>query len=514
MRSDIGSGKQSSITVTGKGVRKMKDTLIKIIRYFCLLCVIAFGLITIVGSNGGEDGGNGSTTDTTLPSVPAGLTATAVSSSQIDLSWTASTDNVDVTGYKVYRDGSYLKSVTSTSTSDTGLSSSTQYCYTVTAYDTAGNESNQSTQACATTLLFPIATTANMEMSISAAFDGTNWLVSITGEQIAAQLVSQSGTLVENLIPISNIDGATRVGFDGTNYLLVYLDFTPSPNEIKGQFIDTSGSLVGTSFTINTFNTDTAFSGLAYGGGNYFVVYYEEVDDATSDSKVYGRIVGTDGTVSNEITISSGFGDFGRDNVAFDGINFLVVWTDDDNDYEVKGRFVSPTGVLGTEFSINASTYPSDNPLSVAFDGTNYLVVWCDMVGGYDSHEWDIFGQLVDASGNLVGGVISVSTATGHQSFPLIAFDGTNYLVVWTDGRNDANDHGVCDSGEGTCWDVYGQFISTSGSLVGSEFSINSDAGNQLGAVSYGGGKYLVLVNNIDTFDGTVGDVYGMFITP
>ncbi len=93
----------------------------------------------------------GSLSDTSPPSVPTGLTGTAVSSSQTDLSWTASTDNVGVTGYKVYRDGSYLKSITSTSTSDTGLSSSTQYCYTVSAYDAAGNESGQSNEACATT---------------------------------------------------------------------------------------------------------------------------------------------------------------------------------------------------------------------------------------------------------------------------------------------------------------------------------------------------------------------------
>jgi len=92
-----------------------------------------------------------STTDTTSPSIPTGLTATTVSSSQIDLSWTAATDDVGVTGYKVYRDGSYLKSVTSASTSDTGLSSSTQYCYSVSAYDAAGNVSNQSSQDCATT---------------------------------------------------------------------------------------------------------------------------------------------------------------------------------------------------------------------------------------------------------------------------------------------------------------------------------------------------------------------------
>ena len=94
-------------------------------------------------------GGGGG--DTVAPAVPAGLTATAGYASQIDLSWTASTDNVGVTGYMVYRGGAFLKNVTGTTTSDTGLSPGTQYCYTVSAVDAAGNESQQSAQQCAST---------------------------------------------------------------------------------------------------------------------------------------------------------------------------------------------------------------------------------------------------------------------------------------------------------------------------------------------------------------------------
>lgn len=314
------------------------------------------------------------------------------------------------------------------------------------------------------------------------------------------------------------------MAFDGTNYLMVWLNQpgqdTTGPEEVYGQFINTSGSVVGTPFPINQTVTENIL-GLAYGGGNYLVVYTKEVNPTTADSVVYGRTVSPTGTVGNEIQISTGYGDFGVNSVAFDGTNFLVVWADDSNDYEVKGRFVSPLGILGTEFSINASTYPSDNPLTVAFDGTNYLVVWTDQVGV--SGEWDIFGQLVSPSGTLVGSVISISTANGQQLGPSIAFDGTNYLVVWTDMRNDANKNWVCDSNEETCWDIYGQYVSTSGTLSGSEFVINNDAGNQLGFVTYGGGKYLVIINDgvtpddpavTDAYGIVSKNVYGVFVTP
>ena len=89
--------------------------------------------------------------DTQSPTTPTNLSASVVSSSQINLSWTASSDNVGVTGYRVYRGGTQITTVTGTSYSDTGLSPSTTYSYTVAAVDGAGNISSQSTSAQATT---------------------------------------------------------------------------------------------------------------------------------------------------------------------------------------------------------------------------------------------------------------------------------------------------------------------------------------------------------------------------
>jgi chitodextrinase len=92
--------------------------------------------------------------DTVAPSVPTGLIATGSSPSTIDLSWNASTDNVGVTGYKVYRDGAAVEVATvttGTSYSDTGLTTGTAHTYTVAAFDAANNLSAKSTSASATT---------------------------------------------------------------------------------------------------------------------------------------------------------------------------------------------------------------------------------------------------------------------------------------------------------------------------------------------------------------------------
>src|SRR6476469_3776253 len=90
-------------------------------------------------------------TDNQAPTTPAGVTASAVSSSQINLSWAPASDRVGVAGYHVYRNGTLLTSVTTTAYSSVGLAPLTSSCYTVDAYDAAGNVSGQSASACATT---------------------------------------------------------------------------------------------------------------------------------------------------------------------------------------------------------------------------------------------------------------------------------------------------------------------------------------------------------------------------
>lgn len=91
------------------------------------------------------------TADTQPPTAPTNLTATAVSSSQINLAWTASTDNVGVTGYQVFRGSTQIATTTTTSYSNTGLAASTTYSYTVKAFDAANNISGSSNTATATT---------------------------------------------------------------------------------------------------------------------------------------------------------------------------------------------------------------------------------------------------------------------------------------------------------------------------------------------------------------------------
>src|SRR5947208_15241016 len=89
--------------------------------------------------------------DTTPPSAPSGLASSNVTSSSVTLSWSASTDNVGVTGYDVLRGGAVIGSATSTSFTDNSVQSSTTYSYTVRAKDAAGNLAAQSSPLSAPT---------------------------------------------------------------------------------------------------------------------------------------------------------------------------------------------------------------------------------------------------------------------------------------------------------------------------------------------------------------------------
>ena len=144
--------------------------------------------------------------DTQAPSTPTSLSATVQSSSQINLSWTASTDNVSVTGYRIYRNGAQIGTSNNTSYTDIGLSASTTYTYNVLAYDAAGNESNLSDSVDATTQqessdTEPPSVPQNLSaIAQSSSQINLNWTsstdnVAVTGYRIYRNGINIAGTV-------------------------------------------------------------------------------------------------------------------------------------------------------------------------------------------------------------------------------------------------------------------------------------------------------------------------------
>ncbi|MGW4026496.1 carbohydrate binding domain-containing protein [Streptomyces sp. NPDC005009] len=99
--------------------------------------------ISLDGPGGGDDA--------EAPTAPTSPRVTGTSATSVSLAWNASTDNVGVTGYDVYRDGVLATSVTGTAATVSGLTPSTDYRFTVRAKDRAGNVSPDSQAVTATT---------------------------------------------------------------------------------------------------------------------------------------------------------------------------------------------------------------------------------------------------------------------------------------------------------------------------------------------------------------------------
>ncbi|WP_347590003.1 glycosyl hydrolase family 18 protein [Acrocarpospora sp. B8E8] len=156
-----------------------------------------YATVSAIAVTGGGGGG-----DTTAPSVPGNLRTTGVTSNSVSLAWNASTDNVGVTGYLIYRGGTLVTTVTGTTYTDTGRAANTSYTYQVRARDAANNQSGLSNSVTATTTGGGGDTTApsvpgNLRStgvtsnSVSLAWNASTDNVGVTG-----YLIYRGGTLV------------------------------------------------------------------------------------------------------------------------------------------------------------------------------------------------------------------------------------------------------------------------------------------------------------------------------
>jgi chitodextrinase len=139
--------------------------------------------------------------DTQAPTAPTGLSANATGTSTVDLNWTAATDNVGVTGYRIFRNGSQVGTTTNTSFTDSGLTPSTVYTYSVVAFDAAGNTSSPSGSATATTQAPPDtqAPTAPTSLTATATSFSTvalNWSPSSDNVGVTGYIIYRGGVQV------------------------------------------------------------------------------------------------------------------------------------------------------------------------------------------------------------------------------------------------------------------------------------------------------------------------------
>jgi hypothetical protein len=314
-----------------------------------------------------------------------------------------------------------------------------------------------------------ISTAENRQEAPSIAFDGTN-LFAVWEDRrrnsllpdIFGSRISLTGVVLDTLgiaiTTATNYQQAPSIAFDGTNYLAVWEDARNTRN-IYGSRISRSGTVLDTGIIISDADDDQRNPSVTFDGSNYFVVWQDQRN--YPDLDIYGTEVSPSGTVLNPsgIAISIAENNQQEPSIIFGYPNYLIVWTDDRHDpydFDIYGTRVSSNGILidslGIVISSSADPYTQSSP-SVAFDGTNYFAVWTDERNGNQ----DIFGARVDQAGMILDPIsIAITTDTNNQYSSSVAFDGTNYLVVWTDERNFSV----------TYTDIYGTRVSQSGFVL------------------------------------------------
>lgn len=233
--------------------------------------------------------------DTQAPSTPAALSVTGTTETTVNLNWDNSSDNVGVTGYNVFMDGSNIGSVTSSDAEVTGLTENTNYSFYVTAFDAAGNESQASNMVNATT----DSSNPNPVDYCSSGGNNSNyeWIDYVGLNNLANSSGNDGGyadyTNLSANLPYGSNTITLSGGFSGslyTEYWSVWIDYNQdgtfaSSEEVVSGSVRTSGNASG-SFTVPS----SALSGttrmrvqMKYGGdGDACETFtYGEVEDYT-----------------------------------------------------------------------------------------------------------------------------------------------------------------------------------------------------------------------------------------
>lgn len=268
---------------------------------------------------------------------------------------------------------------------------------------------------------------------VRISFSGV--LIDSGGIQITERGISHSGY------------GGLDCEFDGNKFLVVW-DQDDDDYNIYGKLVYEDGTVDTVKIPISTNSANQIVPAISFDGTNFFVVWH---DSRSGNIDIYGARIATSGNVldPNGILIYEGAGNQVTPAIAFDGVNYLVVWNDQDN---IKGARITPPGLVLDTVHIAGTTDVEARP-QIHFSSGSYLVVW---QRGPSNYSADIYGARVRTDGTVLDpDGFPISTASNGQYFPDVFSGGGEFLVCWADDR-----------GQQYYPDLYGARVDTSGNVL------------------------------------------------
>jgi FlgD Ig-like domain len=277
------------------------------------------------------------------------------------------------------------------------------------------------------------------------AWNGANWLVvwetvrpagNSKAKDIVAARVAPDGTVLDTTpIVVAGSDVVDEmwpaVASDGTNWVIAWHAWGTSPAirgarvSPAGVVLDPSGVVLRSTTTNSTYNCD-----IAYTDSKFMLVWSE--DNATKARRFSTTLTPLD---ASPIVIDSVTGGSTKTYVAANGTDFLVGWTGTWSPWtDIRGCRVTAGGqrldANGGFVIANAQVYECGG---VAWDGTQWVVVWNDNVS-------DVLASRVSAQGVVLdpGGVV-IKPGAAIESEPAVAGGSGGVRIIWTDARAQAN---------------------------------------------------------------------------
>jgi hypothetical protein len=319
---------------------------------------------------------------------------------------------------------------------------------------------------------------AGHEWPVQAAWKAGHISITVPGDLVAQTTfpATLDPVITAEVAVDTQVNGSTgansvfpAVAFDGTNYLVVWADQRISRDEdIFATLVSQTGTIVTTTgITVGATAGRQLHPTVAFAGTQYVVAWEDfKVTDGT-EADIAAARVSTTGAVTPLGRIAASAQNETTPKLAGNGTGALLVWN---NAGDIHASLFGGA-TFGGAINVTADAAVQATPNVTAAPGANYLVAYSEGA----TATADLRGVLVTPAGALSGAAFTISAGAGRQYDPAAGFDGTNYVVAWTNNRNGINLFGARVSTAGAVLDTH-----TEGTVqnVGGA-SISSLAGNQ-----------------------------------
>ncbi|MGM0558901.1 MAG: MYXO-CTERM sorting domain-containing protein [Myxococcota bacterium] len=349
------------------------------------------------------------------------------------------------------------------------------------------------------------------------ASNGTHRLVAWTRNTsaILGVRVSLDGELVDTepfVITAQGAVGDVSVASNGDGFYVVWERELGTSEQVWGVPV-AADATVGTPAPFSEPGDGGHSPGVAWNGSYYMVGWIKERGSAAVSARRADDANGPVGSLAFPVATVSTSADGLA--VGSNGDGFLISWVDRNSASPLNAARISSDEIVQDVSPIAISQADtSARDTAVASDGTDYLVAWSEE-GASDR---DILATRVEAAtGDLLNSnPISISDASGSQEHPAVVYDGSQFMVAWSDGRpmDGETPYATRVQTDGTVDDSSGVRVSNSAAGNRSEVALSADAAGTLAVWEddrWGGGQ---LAGARLAADGTVEDVDGFFVSP